>query len=219
MATLVTSVSVGSPDSNPPTTDDRDTTGVDGILVAVSSYSALPATGVTDNKGPNTYIPLTGKDNSGPRIQWFYCAAPTVGTGHHWIGVGGNYHSMIVFAFSGCNTGTFYDGVENNSTAMQPGSVTPTEDNCIIVAAFSSGSGSADYSIDSGFNEPEADIPLVGGQHFSIAAAYLIQASAAAVNPTWSGSSTFPASAIAVFRTTGGGGGGGAGETAHVFVF
>jgi hypothetical protein len=61
-------------------------------------------------------------------------------------------------------------------------------------------------AINSGFTIVE-EIPLVGGQHFGLRMAYLIQATAAAVNPTWSwtsGAATVSAS-IASFKVGAGG--------------
>lgn len=188
-----------------------DTTGADGIVVALSSYSANPATGVTDNKS-NTYTGLTAiAGGGGVYMQMFYCAAPTVGASHDFSSTGGQFKSIAVIALAGTHAVSFYDGTESTAAATQAGSITPSEDDCITIAGVSiqdaSGSG---YSIDGGYTLAEI-LPLSFGVYFGVGLAYLIQTSAAATNPTW----TLPggggvAAAIAGFRSSGGGGGGGA---------
>ncbi len=218
MISVVASVSAGSSDGSNVTSGNIDTAGAVGIVVALSSYASNPSTGLVDSLS-NTYVPLTAQaaGSGGSHIQLFYCAAPTVGAGHNWSNVGGAFESLVAVALAGVNVGTFYDGTESTADGTQAGSITPTEDNCILIQAFGYSSTATGYTIDGGFTIVD-QLPLVGGQHFGVGLAYLMQTSAAAANPTWSGSATFAASAIAAFRGTGGGGGGGA-ETAYVFVF
>ncbi len=185
-----------------------DTTGADGIVLCVSCFTSSVVTGVTDNKGPNTYTPLTGKDadSGSSRIRMFYCAAPNVGSGHTWTTVGGAFMAIVVIALSSTSAGAFYDGVESvngSGTPGGPGSITPTEDDCIVVAALAYSSTATPYTIDGGFTIV-GQLPLGPGMNFGVGLAYLIQTAAAAANPTWSGSATFAANAIAAFRSGGG---------------
>jgi len=205
---IVQSVSAGSSDGANVTSAGINTSGADGIVVAMASSSGSPATGVSDSKS-NTYSALTAQPASagGSHIQLFYCAAPTVGSGHTFSNIGGTFQALIAVALSGTNASPFYDGQQSTADGMQAGSITPSQANCIAVAAFAYSSTSTPYTIDGGFTIVD-QMPLVGGQHYGIGLAYLIQTSAAAANPTWAGSGTLAASAIAAFRASGGGGGG-----------
>ncbi len=203
-AALVASVGAGSVDAATCVTAATDFSAANGIVVAMSSYSSIPATGVNDNIGgsPNTYIGLTGQDAGGPRIQIYYCINPTVSAAMTHHAVGGGYQCLIVFGFSGANISVLYDGNESTSQpTSQAGSITPSENDCVIVQAVSIAAGTNAYTIDGGFSQPVAGFGLAGGQHFGLLAGYLIQTTAAAANPSWSGPATTFASAIASFRS------------------
>jgi hypothetical protein len=127
----------------------------------------------------------------------------TVGTGHTFTVSGTSlFQSLIASAFSGVATASPFD-VENGAgsagaTSIATGSVTPSQANSLIVTTV--GSLWSSHSIDSGFTEI-ADVAYSAGNHFSIAAAYLVQSAASAVNPTWSGpTSEDSAARIAVFK-------------------
>ncbi len=97
-------------------------------------------------------------------------------------------------AFSGADTVVPFDqqngvATPTTTTSYQPGSITPSENNEVIVTAITSGGGVTSYSIDSGFTISD-QFDLSGGGHFPLGMAYLIQTSAAASNPTWSWSNS-----------------------------
>jgi hypothetical protein len=191
--------------NNSPTTGSLDTTGAT-LLVAVCTYAGSP-TGVTDSKG-NTWTALTAYANSGvtTRIYYVNSNTPTVGTGHTFTLNGTGIAAVInVVAFSGTASSPF--DLENGANSLsastiQPGSVTPTANDSIIVTGFSGGNtfgGAA--TINSGFTITDQS-PLTGGVNYGSAAAYLIQGTLAAVNPTWTLGSTVSniASSVAVFK-------------------
>ena len=195
MITVVATVPGASLNGSTCATSAFDSSGVTGIVVALSSHASNPATGITDNQGPNIYTALSPFVGGFSQLQLFYCAAPTVGAGHIVSTVGGGLQSIDVFLLAGTDTTTFYDGVESEASP-----ITPSEDNCILIAAFAHNSGTTDYTIDGGFVLAD-EIPLVGGQHFGIAAASLIQTTAASADPTWSGTAAAGVTAIAAFRS------------------
>lgn len=194
----------GSGNTNP-TTGALDTTGAT-LLIAVVTYAGTVS--VSDSKG-NTWTALTASANGGvtSRIYYVNSATPTVGSGHTFTLNGTGIAGAInIIAFSGSDS-TPYDGQQNANSAasgatLTTNSVTPTANNYLVVAGFSGGNtfGGAG-SINLSFNITNQKA-LTGGSNYGTAAAYLIQGTAAAVNPTWTLGSTVSniASSIAVFQ-------------------
>lgn len=195
-----------------------DTTGAD-LLVMLGASFILPT--LSDSKS-NTWNHLTSQSTGAlheARTRISYAWNPTVGTGHvfSWDYAGYGNTTLIVLAFSGALTASDPFDNENgantnsNVSTIQPGSMTPTEDNCVVVSACGFGTGTSGLiSIDGGFTIAQQD-DATGSDIPGSAGAYLIQTTAAAANPTFtSASGTAPASAvIASFKAAGGGGGGG----------
>jgi len=191
--------------NNNPTTGSLDTTGAT-FLVVTTSYGGSP-TGVTDSKG-NTWTARTAYTNTGisTRIYYVNSNTPNVGTGHTFTLNGTGIAGAInVLAFSG-GAAVPYDtenGANSTSTStLQTGSVTPSEDNCVLITGLTGGNtyGGAG-TIDLGFSITD-NSPLTGGSNYGSAAAYLIQTTATARNPTWTLGSTVAnvSTAIAVFK-------------------
>lgn len=185
-----------------------DTTGADLLVFLVSCHIGTPT--VSDSKG-NTWNALTRSGTGNTAAQIFYAKNPTVGTGHTFTISGTEiYPSVYVQAFSGADLTDPFDqesgAVANSVATIQPGAITPSANDALLVTLVSHERASA--SINSGFTE-SGDIGI-GGNIIAGAAAYLIQTSAASVNPTW----TIPSSAtdgiatrMASFLAAGGGGG------------
>lgn len=152
----------------------------------------------------------------------YYAWSATVGTAHTFTLTGTDHFGTIqVYAFSGAQTsGDPLDqtnhGINFGGTTVQPGSVTPTSDGQLIVTGDNHDTANVE-TINSAFTSPAGagtgygDVQSLGvalGGH----SAYLIQGTAAAVNPTWtnvSGSNHY--CTIATFKAGAGGGGGGGG--------
>lgn len=185
------------------TSDAVDTTGADLIVLVVAFYEQTQT--VSDSNGNiwtlirrETYFDIAS-------CSLYYCKNATVGAGHTFTvssAAGGN-SSVAVSAFSGANTTAPLDQqngaqVTFVSTA-QPGSITPSQDNCLVAAGIMIGDNESVSSIDGGFT-----LAAQAGTAFSTARAgiaYLIQTTAAASNPTWtiSGSDTHLHNAQASF--------------------
>jgi hypothetical protein len=111
---------------------------------------------------------------------------------------------FVVAAFSGVIASSPFD-VENgtgssSASSLQPGSIMPSQNNKLVIAAVASGNNGSPFSINGGFTKNE-DEPGAGNT-FDVAMAYLIQTSAAAANPTWTASATVDiAAAIASFKS------------------
>lgn len=163
------------------TTAGIDTTGAN-LLVAVI---AGEATSITDSRG-NVWLALTqvvrAQDNRG---QIFYCFNPIVGTGHTFSSVT-NTRAVSVAAFSGSASSPF-DKEQNtigNGSPDSGGSVTPTNDNSLIISALPNGGTTNTFSVNSGFTIASS-IDGVSNVRYGAALAYLIQGTKAAINSEW----------------------------------
>lgn len=220
---IVQSVSAGSTNGGVSvTTSAVDTTGATGIVIAVGDFTSPPAN-VSDSKS-NTYALLTRQDSGAPAVRLFYNANPVVGAGHTFTAsTTDSFPSIAVLALSGTNTSTFYDGIENGAAtdsveSIQPGSVTPSQDNCILVTAIGVYTSATGHSINGSYTIEEA-VAFQAGEHIGVQLAYWIQTTATATNPTWSWTnSDYGAAAIAPFRAAGGGGGGGSTTDGKIII-
>ena len=183
-----------------------DTTGAT-LLVAVVTYTGTPT--VSDSKS-NTWTALTCQQNTSVYSCIYYVnsGSPSVGSGHTFTISGAVTVSVInVMAFSGTGASPFDNQNGNSSllvSTIQPGSITPSQNNDIIITGLSGGNNfGAANTIDSGFTITYQKA-VTGGINYGHAGAYLIQTTAAAVNPTWNMgvSVNNVASTIASFKTT-----------------
>jgi hypothetical protein len=180
----------GSTTGNNITTTAIDTTGANLIVVGSAYLKNGPIT-VTDSKSNGAPTALTlqaGASIQEVRIYYWHLPA-SVGAGHTFtITSSGKVPSICVAAFSGVKASSPVDqqsGVgtgAGSGTSVQPGSLTPSEDNCLVIscANFFGTNGSINDSFDS------STTPAVGGQHFGILMGDKIQTTATAVNPTTS---------------------------------
>lgn len=178
---------------NGATTPSVNTTGATLLVVSLAWYSGSGGftSGVptlTDSKG-NSWTQRTTTKSSPDTNQsscLFDSQSPTVGTGHTFTVAGtASYPSISVVAASGpaqVLAENKNSASSNSATSIQPGSVTPTAANGLVITGFN-GSGATTASIDSGFtavyNATSVGASIAGG------IAYLIQTAATAVNPTW----------------------------------
>lgn len=133
--------------------------------------------------------------------QWFWAFNAIVGTGHTFTITGsGSAPTLMVLWFSGVKIladpfdSQAAGGGSNGATTIQAGNFTPTENNCLILHGnYRDSNGGGSPTIDGGFTRETWTTNTDFG-HFYGAAAYLIQTTATAVNPTW----TLPASDITI---------------------
>lgn len=175
-----------------------DTTGADFIAIVLScSAGALSATlaTISDNKG-NTPTATgfggvnDGTNNSAAGIAFFI--NPTVGSGHTFtVANGMQLQSMCIAAYKRCTGGADVQsagGGTSGSFTVQPGSVTPSQSNSLIITAVTMAQINSTFIADQGFTVRQY-IPAPGGSYYGGALADLIQGSAAAVNPTFTSDS------------------------------
>jgi hypothetical protein len=200
----VVSTSAGSASGTTVTTSSVNTTGANLLVVAVTYYGNTTDPVLSDSKG-NTWTGLTAREQSGTTmsVRLYYCVPTSVGSGHTFTaGPGGtSYPTISVSAFSGAAASPYDQetgaATAGSVTSFQPGSITPSENNCVLVTGVSTGGTS--HGVDSSFNATATD--NVGAQHLGGGIAYKIQTTAGAENPTWSwATSSSKASAMASFK-------------------
>lgn len=190
-----------------------NTTGAN-LIVAALCLSATTTGGPTfsDSKS-NTWTLLTTATSATENIALYYCASPTVGSGHTFTtGPGFPNHpfsSACIAAFSNVKPSGPLD--QNNggaSTApaltVQPVSITPVTNGELLICVLGTAPvGAETAAINSGFTKTD-DAPFNPGNAFGSHMAYLVQNTAAAINPTWTVSGTTTSnplvSAIASFK-------------------
>lgn len=213
--TLVGSTNFYSTDTNGFTSGAVDTSGATFIAVWYAGGANGGSYTLSDSKS-NTWTGLTKTDAFfGTRVgQWLYAYNATVGSGHTFTITGSSSAPTLqVLWYSGVLTSDPFDtgqqsgASSNGATTIQAGSVTPSENNCVVLSGLYV-DNSRSPSIDGGFTKEQETTNTDFG-HFYGAAADLIQTTATAANPTWTiSSSDIVISRNAVFKSSGGGGGG-----------
>lgn len=206
---IIGSTSAGSVASGPVTTPAIDTTLATLIVIAISNIIGL--TGAPTDSLSNTWTALTapGGDPGLVRYGLYMCASPIVGAAHTFTH-SEQYPALAVVAVSGAHaspldqesTASF-----NPASSSATGSVTPSENDELLVTGLSVNATAANPSIDGDFTILES-VNAVGDANLGIHMAYLIQTTAASANPTWSWTgSSYGATSIATFKASAGGGG------------
>ena len=185
------------------TTSGADTSAYTALVVVLDYYKAGGAN-LSDSKG-NTWTKVA--DGIDPvtncACTMYYCDAPTVGTGHTFTTTS-QYCGLTAIGITGEAT-SFYDtssgrgGIDGSPfTTFQPGSVTPSVNDCLLITSAYQAAATGGVSTPSGYTSL-ANWGL--GSAFPGGVAYKIQGTAAADNPTWGVSPTSNVAAnIAVFK-------------------
>lgn len=163
------------------TTPSIDTTGADLLVVVGAVYLMRPVPLPSDNKG-NSWVEGISNLGGNSGIGLAYCRGGIVGLGHtfNWTG---DYGAVQVLAFKGSvsDTADKSSGASIfNAAVIRPGEIIPSVDNSLIVTGCSH--NDQIHSIDSDFIITDL---FPAGAQMAGAAAYLVQAAAAAVNPGW----------------------------------
>lgn len=170
-----------------------DTSGASLIVAAFAQFNTPINGTITDSKS-NTWTALTGyigasNANVDTGVRIVYCAHPTVGSGHTFQPAQNNFPALAVAAFAAtldATTAEFDVGTHNSAaTTLQPGSQTPAHNNDVVISAATT-NATGTFAVDSSFSITD-QVAQVNSQHVGLALAYIIQTTAAAVNPTWSG--------------------------------
>ena len=174
--------------ASPPQTLTLDTTGADLVVVGFVHDPGSGTVTVSDSKG-NTWIPLTPRSNTVVTQLWYARPSNSSFVGaSHIIAFGAAatfYASGYVAAFSGANASPFETetGLATGGSTLQPGNINPGHDNELIVSAVSVFGTAPTVS---GMAMLDAS-SFTGSQFYGGGMAYVIQTTAAAINPTWAG--------------------------------
>lgn len=174
------------------TTSAIDMTGANFLFLACMHYQGGNSCVPTDSSS-NTWVPLTAIfDASFSWMETWYCFPCTAGATQTFTGTAGtNGHASIkVAGFSNVATPPLDQQNQaasaTTSTTIQSGSITPSANKYLVLAAVEWGLGNTGntVSIDSGFTILDQNtypgFTFAGG-----ALAYLVQTTATAENPTW----------------------------------
>jgi hypothetical protein len=102
--------------------------------------------------------------------------------------------------FAACYSGTASSPLDQQSVGpSQPGSVTPPQNNELIVTGSGNENTSSAPTVNDGFSISDA-IPESSGHYVGGGMADLVQTAAAAINPTWTETGGTPATAIMTFK-------------------
>jgi len=203
--TLLAHTMAGSGDTFSVTTTGINTVGADLIVVQLSD---LPLGGdfctLTDSQS-NTWTALTAYTQAtaaNSRCRLYYKLVPATSASHTFnaTSVNAHYPTLSILAFKGVASYDQQVGAALLSVlSLQPGSLTPSAANALLVCGLTMYGTSSTMTVDSGFTITD-QLPWATPR-MPAASAYLVEGTAAAVNPTWAGLSAADhlASAMASF--------------------
>ena len=186
--TFINSNSARSSDGNTVTSGAVSMSGANFCTISVSFAKSVVPT-ITDSTSATWNARTqydTGSISNAVRI---YYANLTGNASHTFtLTCTACFPSGEMLCFSGVKTSTPYD-TENGTastgvTSLQPGSITPSEDNTVVISGLSYSAASSP-AIDSSFSTP-VTADHRAAMNYGSSGAYKIQTTAAAVNPTWS---------------------------------
>ncbi len=180
---------------------DMVTTGPATLLVACSSQDYGIAGAMSDSCG-NTWA--ASQNALGYGYAYY---APVAGTSCGGAGVGtsqtftltnssGSMSSLEVAGFANVTAGSPLDtgaggsgGIQtawHTGSTIQPGSLTPSGPNELVITCTSSNAGGFDWpvTVSTGFT-PTDQVQYSSGNAYGSALAYMVQSTATPVNPTW----------------------------------
>jgi len=191
----------GSSDTNSVTTDSWDSGSGSNFIVGCVAYLAGTQPTISDNKGNTAnYLSLTVQTGINSYLFIFYCPSATCGTGHMVTATGtGIYPSIVVASFANVKATSPFDAqngtTANGVTSVQPGSVSPANDNELLIAAFSGYLLNETISISGTGWVKTTQVNSDGATHVAAALGYHIQTTKGADNPTFSWSTASVCSA------------------------
>jgi len=199
------------------TTASQDTTGAT-LLVAVCFRDTGGTTAMSDSKS-NTWaqavITPSATGVAGVRADVQYVKNPSsVGSGHTFTcGGTASFASIVVLWFSGTDTSANVDQTNSNNggappvTSITTGSATPSANNEAVIVVLGADDNEASFSLSTctgcSIDQQHA---TAAGTAYGFAVGHVIQTTAAAVNATWTPSSSDGSgmsAGIATFKAAG----------------
>jgi hypothetical protein len=164
-----------------------NTVGADLIVVEIDAFS-YAGCGLSDNQG-NIWTNAISASAGNQNLVVWYTHNPTTSAAHTFTDCQQSGMQMQAWKGSiavGNPLDSQVSSFQTSTTTWQAGSLTPSQNNSLLVAASSVqvGSGPFTYSIGSAYTITDFYGGSVGGDTNG-AAAYLLQSIAAASNPAW----------------------------------
>lgn len=166
-----------------------NTTGATLLAAVVTGITSSP--GLTDSAS-NTWSGGTLIGVIPDYVTIYYKLNPATSASHTFtLGSGSaTFSALAVAAFSGGPQKTFDAlsvGATGASSSPSGGSITPAQNNEIVIAGVENHSGGTTInSLNGGFTIPaNGNFAAIANQNAGAAIAYLIQTTAGAANPTW----------------------------------
>lgn len=190
-------------------TSNAITTTGNFAAIVISDYTQSPLGTMTDSKGNvwNMAVSKSGGGTNTARSTMFYSNMTSIGSGHTftYTATGTCFPTMYVEIYQTTRPVTVdqtngFNGT--TGTSIQPGSVSPTKDNELIVVGLSATPITSVTGINSGFTISNSNASGATNTFLGGGMAHLIQTVAGSVNPTWtvSGSPTLSAATIVTFK-------------------
>jgi hypothetical protein len=196
------------------TTPNRNTTGGNTAIVAVSRLTSETPT-LVDNLS-NLYSLLDSQADAGGgglvTTDLYLAINCLVAAVHNWSLNLGTFAALAALVFAGGATSSVDDGGTSaggaSGSTVKPGAHTPSIPGALIVTGVVTSDGADPNAIDAGFNLPADAHVSSSGSNFGAGLSYLVQATAAQVDPEWtfSGGATYNAATIRSLKPAAGGG-------------
>lgn len=185
--TLINHTGKSSAIGNTFTTDAVDMTGANCIVLAICYLRATPPT-LSDSLSNSYTAAVAAAAGNISDVRIYYKENATVGSSMTFTATGLSYAAMCVCGFNLVKASSSIDQTNKTDagaggTTFQPGSVTPGENNEVLLAAIGYETAST-VSINGSFTISDTQ-NFVTGNSFGCSLAYLIQTTAAAANPTF----------------------------------
>lgn len=205
---LIAQASVGGTGN----TSAINTTGANLLVACIATNQSGGGVAPTDSQS-NTWTKAIAETATVPFVTVWYVYSPSTSSAQTFSASTNPTPAIVVAAFSGSasspldqTNGSGYSA----TTSAATGSITPTQNNELLISCLSSSASNAitNLTVNDSFSQV-ATVAGVSGTNAWGSMYYLVQPTAAAINPTWSWTTASSGSVnIASFLGTGGGGGG-----------
>lgn len=187
-----------------------NTIGASLLAFTISTYQGATGSYTITDSMSNTWSGLTAQSEpSAVYTRLWYAANPKTSPSHTFsIHVTAqSFPAGAVGAFTGVDVATApfvtqSGHAQTTGSTNQTGSVTPTKDGSLIISGLgTNGTAITAYAINNSFTITDFNLNLAS-TYWGAALAYLVQGTAAAINPTWTftGTTVDTVTTIAVFN-------------------
>ena len=189
--------------TTPVTTPAISTVGAN-MLAVCAAGSAGNQTAPTDSLNNVWVMARTQKEDGDTQVTLWYALGATVGASHTFT-ANGRGPALAVMAFANVSSGPDQQNSSQagSGTPFSTGSVTPTNDNELVVSCLSGYPSGITWSANAPMTTGDA-VLYSGGYNggVGVASAYQIQITAAGVNPSWNVATGSVAGLVSSFYST-----------------